>query len=70
MFRKLDISSAHDEPDDGLRKEAKDHGVLWSEIIHNESATNGAWHIEQIDNNAPSKNDCKRVGATSDAIGT
>ena len=68
MLWELDIGATHDESYDSLGKETKDHGVLRPEIIYNEGTTDGARHIEQIDDNSPPENDSKRVGATSDAI--
>lgn len=67
MVAELHVETTHDETDDSLWKQSKNHGVLWPEIVDDERSDEGSGHIKQVDDNTPSKNNRQWSRISNDA---
>ena len=45
------------------------HRVLRTQVVNYESSTNGAGHVEQVDDDSPTKNNSQRFRISRDATG-
>ena len=46
MFGQLDVETAHNESDDGLSNQTKDHSVFGPERVDDKCADNGSGEVE------------------------
>lgn len=67
MLRERNVCPTHDEPDDSLPDKACDHRIFGSQVVDDESAADGAGHVEKINDDSEAQNDGEVVVSACDA---